>query len=200
MSARDGVSNEKYKDIVEMATRLFAEHGVAATTMRMIASSVGIQPGSLYQYIDSKNALVEDIIIGHLDEAGDRFSRVVGEGLPPRQELEGLIRCALVFVQEDPDTPHIFRNEEAVIQHLPSVRKIKDKSRENHEIWISAIERGIEAGVFRPGTNARSVYNLVRDGLWMTGRWFVPSPSYPLDDLVRVCTALYLDGLCGASE
>lgn len=51
--------------IVEVARRSFADHGYAATTNRMLAADIGITPGAIYHYFDSKldiyRAVLEEV-------------------------------------------------------------------------------------------------------------------------------------------
>lgn len=174
---------------------MFAEHGLAGTSMRMIATSVDILPGSLYKYIPSKDYLLEEIVLGHLAMMHAEFKSIVDKELPPLEEMEQLIRRSLVLIQKDPHTPQIFRNEESAIRKLVSFDEIRSLASDNHGMWIDSIERGIAAGVYRPGINARTIYSLMRDGLWMTGRWFSPTATYSLDALSEECVRFYLDGI-----
>lgn len=55
--------------VVEAAAKQFAKHGYDATTMRNIAASTGILPGSLYYYFSSKEELfaaVHERAINHI--------------------------------------------------------------------------------------------------------------------------------------
>jgi AcrR family transcriptional regulator len=48
--------------IIEVATREFAAHGFDAVSMRHLAGLVPIDPGTLYEHIGSKQALLWDIV------------------------------------------------------------------------------------------------------------------------------------------
>ncbi|MFC9839213.1 TetR/AcrR family transcriptional regulator [Rhodococcus sp. NPDC127530] len=54
--------------IREAAARLFYEHGYEATSLRTVASEVGIQVGSLYNHISGKEELLTDIMVSVMDE------------------------------------------------------------------------------------------------------------------------------------
>ncbi|MFD9663736.1 TetR/AcrR family transcriptional regulator [Rhodococcus sp. NPDC059968] len=54
--------------IREAAARLFYEHGYEATSLRTVASEVGIQVGSLYNHISGKEELLTDIMVSVIDE------------------------------------------------------------------------------------------------------------------------------------
>ena len=51
------------------ATRLFRERGFHATSMQDLAEALGMNRGSLYHYIESKDDLLWWIVSGTLDQA-----------------------------------------------------------------------------------------------------------------------------------
>jgi len=57
-----GYDNATRNRILDVATRLAAQKGFNAVSMRDIAKEVGIQMSSIYYYYDSKSALLEDIL------------------------------------------------------------------------------------------------------------------------------------------
>ena len=48
--------------IRDAAMHLFGKQGYTGTSMRDIANAVGVLPGSLYAHIESKEALLVDIV------------------------------------------------------------------------------------------------------------------------------------------
>ncbi|EME55339.1 TetR/AcrR family transcriptional regulator [Rhodococcus sp. GXMU-t2271] len=54
--------------IREAAAKLFYAHGYEATSLRTVASEVGIQVGSLYNHISGKEELLTDIMVSVMDE------------------------------------------------------------------------------------------------------------------------------------
>jgi AcrR family transcriptional regulator len=52
----------------QSAERLFAQHGYAAVSMRQLASDVGVQVGTIYNYTKDKQALLFTIMSEHMSE------------------------------------------------------------------------------------------------------------------------------------
>ena len=52
--------------IMAAGVRLIYEHGYDALTLRQLAREVGLQPGSLYNYIETKQDLLVTLLRGHL--------------------------------------------------------------------------------------------------------------------------------------
>ncbi len=61
------VGIETAQRIRECAERLFAAHGFAAVSMRQIAADVGVQAAALYNHFPNKQALLEDLLVSHME-------------------------------------------------------------------------------------------------------------------------------------
>lgn len=59
MESKTREGRRKYSEIVDTALRLFLENGYEATSIRMIASEVGCEPGLIYYYFKSKDEAFE---------------------------------------------------------------------------------------------------------------------------------------------
>ena len=81
----------------QVAQELFAEQGFQAVSLRQLAVAMGMQVGSLYNHIDSKQVLLFELIQDHESEllallCKDLVRRA--EGLP---QLEAYVRLYLQF-------------------------------------------------------------------------------------------------------
>lgn len=54
---------EKHREVLREAMRLFAERGLRGASLRELARRVGMQQPSLYHYFESKDELVEQILV-----------------------------------------------------------------------------------------------------------------------------------------
>src|SRR4051794_9707743 len=97
--------------ILEKAASLFATRGVAATTVRDIAGEVGLHSGSLYHHFKSKDAIVDELLRGYLDDLLARYRAVAAEDLDPRARLERLVRVSLDTVGAHPHATEIYQND-----------------------------------------------------------------------------------------
>ena len=61
------VVTERKNQIHRVAARLFRQTGFHATSVRDIAEAVGIQGGSLYNHVQSKDDLLWEIVNGSAD-------------------------------------------------------------------------------------------------------------------------------------
>src|SRR5438552_4496120 len=82
--------------ILDKGLQLFAEKGYFGTTLRDIASGVGVRESALYNYFPSKEALFDVLISADYEEKMERFSGLSKEPIDDaRGALERLAEVAL---------------------------------------------------------------------------------------------------------
>src|SRR5438552_535128 len=61
-------SNTRLVDLVEAATKVFIDQGYRRTQMSDVAEALGVAKGTLYLYVESKEALF-DFVVRHVEDA-----------------------------------------------------------------------------------------------------------------------------------
>ena len=92
------VREESREKILASALALFAEHGYAATSVRMIAGEAGVSQGLLYNYYDGKAALLRAIFERSMGDVWASFELAAG-GATPAERIERLVRGAFGIVR-----------------------------------------------------------------------------------------------------
>ncbi|PRY25260.1 TetR family transcriptional regulator [Aliiruegeria haliotis] len=132
--------------IRDAALTLFAQHGYAAVSMRQIASEVGVQAGALYTYTADKQALLFDLLEGHMQHLLDSWA---AEPFPedPLGRLEAFARFHVRY--------HLDRPEKVFISYMelrnlePENFDVIEGLRRQYEAQLETILRfGSGAGVF----------------------------------------------------
>jgi AcrR family transcriptional regulator len=192
MSPRTAEQNEQIRAesrrrIVDEALALFAEHGYAGTSVRMIADAAGISPGLLYNYFENKQALLHAIFEESMADV--RASFAMADEAPPKQRLERLVRGSFAILRRN----ITFWKLSYGVRMQPAV--LAGLGPELHE-WTAAIRRTLQgylrdAGVARPDVEAAALFALI-DGI---SQHYVLDPErYPLDAVTELVVARY----CGA--
>lgn len=78
--------SEKHEAIVAAATRLFAQHGLRATSMEMVAKAAGVARQTVYSHFESKEALYTAVIPARLVEIG-KCAETLDWSAPPQDVL-----------------------------------------------------------------------------------------------------------------
>ena len=181
--------------ILERAADLFAKQGVAATTVREIAEAVGILSGSLYHHFASKDDIVDAIVVGFMDDLVSRYDAVLAATTDPAERLRGLVEASIATSAEHPHATEIYQNDARYLQAADGLSVIRDSARAVRTAWIQVLEEGVAAGVFRGDVPVKVIYPLLRDGLWITARWFVPSKAYGHAQLAADYVKVFVEGI-----
>lgn len=186
---------DRRRAILDTAAALFARKGVAATTVREIADEVGILSGSLYHHFESKEAMVDEVITSFFEELRARYKQVLASDADARTRLHELVLASLEVGQAHPHAIGIYQNDVNYLSRLQRFAYLGSNAREVQASWLAVINAGVAEGVFRRDLDAKIVYRLMRDALWLSVRWFRPTRDYPTARLAQHCTSLFLDGL-----
>jgi AcrR family transcriptional regulator len=186
---------DRRERILNSAAALFARKGVAATTVREIADEVGILSGSLYHHFESKEAIVDEVVSSYLEDLRTRYKQVLaGEG-DPRTRLHDLVVASLEVVEAHPHATEIYQNDVNYLSQFERFAYLKNAGKEVQASWLDVINAGIAQGAFRSDLDAKILYRLMRDAVWLSVRWFKPTRDYPIARLAEDCTSLFIDGL-----
>ncbi|QMU80439.1 TetR/AcrR family transcriptional regulator [Streptacidiphilus sp. PB12-B1b] len=180
--------------MLQQAAELFARRGVAATTVREIADEVGILSGSLYHHFDSKDAMVQEIVTSYLDDLKQRYDASCAGAATARERLALLVAVSLRVAEDHPHATQIYQNEGALLRTLPQAERIEEVAGQIHRIWSDAVSRGVADGEFRADLDPRLFHRLLRDAVFLSGRWYRPTPQTPVDRLAEELLSVFLDG------
>ena len=183
--------------ILERAADLFAKQGVAATTVREIAEAVGILSGSLYHHFPSKDAIVDAIVSTFMEDLVRRYDAVLASDADPATRLKGLVSASIATSAEHPHATEIYQTDAHYLQDSARSIDVRQTARAVRGAWIKVLEEGQASGAFRADVPVKVIYPLLRDGLWLTARWFVPTKSYGFDQLADDYVKVFLEGIAG---
>lgn len=91
----DEARNTRYLETRHKAVELFARHGFSRVSMRDLATCLGINAGSIYNHIDSKEALLFELIEELYEALLDGASLVTRRKSAPTVRLHGLLEAHL---------------------------------------------------------------------------------------------------------
>ncbi|OJE35970.1 TetR family transcriptional regulator [Bacillus tropicus] len=138
---------ERRKEILETAERLFLTKGYTKTTVNDILKEIGIAKGTFYHYFKSKEEVMDEIIMRIIKEDVAKAKVIVSN--PNIPVLEKLFR---VLMEQSPKSGDV---KDKMIQqfHQPNNAEMHQKSIVQSIIHLSPVlakilEKGIDEGVF----------------------------------------------------
>lgn len=96
-------SKNRQKEILAKSARLFRKKGYAATSIRDIADAVGMKSASLYNHIDSKQEILQSLLLPIAKIYVTSVDQITESNIPAIEKLEQIIRDQITITIENPD-------------------------------------------------------------------------------------------------
>ena len=97
--------------LIEAATELFANQGVAATTFAMIAERAHLTPAMLHYYFKDRNQLLDAVVVERLAPLITGVWGPVKEGEAPAEIVRGVVERMLAGIEKMPWVPSTWMRE-----------------------------------------------------------------------------------------
>jgi AcrR family transcriptional regulator len=182
-------------ELTRTAARLFAEKGYHGTSIGDLAAAMGVQKGSLYAHIDSK----QDLLYEATREGAQAFHEAldaVPEEVPAAERIRLALRGHLRVVAEQLDVATVFTREWRYLEGERALEFLAERRR--YEERIRALFReGREAGGLRSDLDDGAAALLVLSAANWAYTWLRPEAD--TDALADRFFALLLDGVRGYS-
>lgn len=137
--------SDKKQHIYLEATRLFMERGYPATSMRDLATTVGLEPSSLYSHIKSKEEILRTICFNCARQFLDGIDNIELSSLTSRGKIRELIALHVEIAVDDPSSITVFSDE---WKHLsePYLSDFLNLRRTYEKKFLNILREGIESG------------------------------------------------------
>jgi AcrR family transcriptional regulator len=194
MARTVGSNGPKTMEAIRKAgLRLIYSQGYEAMSLRRLASEVGIQAGSLYNHITTKQDLLFDLIKVHMDELLERLDQALDGISDPEDLLQAFIAFHVGY--------HIARKREVFICYS-ELRSLESK---NYEIvvglrqqyerkLIGILDDGVASGRFTVADTTVAAYGILA---MLTGvcTWFKPAGRLSKEEVTGIYTGMVRHGL-----
>jgi AcrR family transcriptional regulator len=199
MARTVGSNGPKTMEAIRKAgLRLIYSQGYEAMSLRRLAAEVGIQAGSLYNHITTKQDLLFDLIKVHMDELLERLDQALEGVSDPEDRLQAFIAFHVGY--------HIARKQEVFICYS-ELRSLEPK---NYEIvvglrqeyerkLIDILDDGVSCGRFTVADTTVAAYGILA---MLTGvcTWFKPAGRLTKEEVTGIYTGMVRHGLVRAAD
>jgi AcrR family transcriptional regulator len=175
------------------AIDLFFEHGYEATSLRAIAGEVGIQVGSLYNHLTSKENLLYSIMSTIMEDLLREFDARLATVTGSVERLRTAIEVHVFFHTARAREVFIGNSElrSLTTAHRRKVVKLRDQYEQR---FVDIIEEGVADGSFETADTKLAAWAILAIGT-STSTWFRPDGRLQLEDIATLYTELVLNGL-----
>ena len=175
------------------AARLFAEKGYHGTSIGDLARAMGVQKGSLYAHIESK----EDLLYEAMREGADAFHgalEAIPDELPATEKIRLALRGHLRVVAEQLDVATVFMREWRYLEGERRDEILAERRR--YEERVRALFReGRELGELRTDLDDATAALLTLSAANWAYTWL--QPGRDTDELADRFYLVLIDGIRG---
>jgi AcrR family transcriptional regulator len=172
-SVSDGARQAPTKQqIFRNALELFAQQGYDATSARQIAAKVGIEAGSLYNHITSKQDLLFQLIQkATYDLIAQVSARIEAAGDDPVERLAAGVRAHVIFYCVNSTQALVGERELRALtpENLAATRAQRHRY---ERLFIETLEEGMRRRLFRPLDSHTICFGIL--GLSNVALWYSP--------------------------
>jgi AcrR family transcriptional regulator len=184
--------------LIQVAKRLYQEHGSDHVTVRRIAAAAKIKAGSIYYHFDSRDEIMRAVLESGVGGARDEVEQAIaeaGEGSPPLVRLRAALAAHLKYTLR-----------EHFSSRLKSIRRLPKRLRDRHmqqerdyaAIFTKLLREADKQGLLKPGFDLSVVRMLMLGSLTWAAEWYDPKGPLTPDDLAGELMKLTTSGIVKA--
>jgi len=145
--------NEKQIHILQIAERLFAEHGFDGTSIRMISKEAAINVAMVSYYFGSKESLLEKLIIYRVSDLKLKLENVLKTEASPIIKIENYVNLYIEKMDFNKDLYQILSSEATSTKRKINLKAFSEVKKSNLETLKNIVELGQNQNVFRKEIN-----------------------------------------------
>ncbi|WP_445937551.1 TetR/AcrR family transcriptional regulator [Pseudomonas sp.] len=176
--------------LLQTAAHLFRSKGYERTTVRDLASAVGIQSGSIFHHFKSKDEILRSVMEETIRYNTALMQASLAEARDQRERVLALIRCELQSIMGG--------TGEAMAVLVYEWRSLSEQGqafilelRDNYEqLWLDVLGEAKSAGYFK--ADPFILRRLLTGALSWTTTWFRPEGPMTLDQLAEEALSLVI--------
>ena len=142
------LQSSKKDKFYEVSLKLIHEKGFRGTTMRDIAEKMNFEVANIYNYIDSKQSLLENILFSLESEIIEHMENIVASSYSPKEKLKALIAFHVQLPSKKPLEVSLLYNEWRNLSPPKKVEFLQSKKKYERQVK-ELLKDCIDKGEFR---------------------------------------------------
>jgi AcrR family transcriptional regulator len=196
LTDRSIAQEEKRRQILDAAVRVFARSGYHDCRVGDITEEAGVAHGLLYHYFSSKEEVLEAVFRDAWGGVLEAFGEIEESGEEPVEQLRHVAAILLRSWRRDPDLVRVLVRE---IGRSPQVQTKVDELGQAFTTIERIVERGQKEGVFRRDLDAKLLAWIFYGGIeeiltgWVLGR--LPDSDEDVTRAEQTVVAVVCEGM-----
>lgn len=175
------IRQQSRKKILDAALEVFAKHGYHLTTVDAIAKTAGVSKGLMYNYFKSKEQVLQELMIGMIENLMCEFMPLHPEDKFTRKDVINFINVGIDLVMEK---PYFWKLYFSVFLQPDVMAIVLEKMLEMGKPYMQRFtEYFTSKGFKNPETMVR-YFSAVMDGIQM--HCMLDPKNFPADDVKKI--------------
>ncbi|MBD2713541.1 TetR family transcriptional regulator [Microvirga sp. STR05] len=179
--------------ILDEAAKLFKQKGFGGTSMRDLASEVGIEAASMYNHIKSKDEILELICFRISGIYISQLAEIEATQAAYGEKIKALIRLHIRLMIEDGAAVSVANHDWKYLRE-PALTEFKQARKQYEKGFAALIEQGIAAGEFQPVNVSVALFTILSAVRWVE-LWYRPGRELSAEELEANIITMLLTGL-----
>lgn len=180
------------REIIEVATRLFFEHGFNETSMRAIASAAGMGKSTLYDYFENKDEILVAYFENEIQAITQAAQAAARENLPADKKLRRIMEEHLDYLLANKNF-FMKMSLESQRLNLQCQKRLAVARHAFQDMVRDLIEAGIREGCFRPVDSMLTMRVILAS---VTPVVFTTRPSGTPREMLSSALDIIFNGIC----
>lgn len=187
------LSISRKEQILQTSAKMFKEKGYASTSMRDIATELGIEAASLYHHIKSKEEILETICFSMADKLINGISEVNDIYFNAEEKLRMTIKNHVQIISENIDQSATFLHEWRSLSEpkLSEFKTLRDKYENEFKVILND---GVNEDIFDDVDQKFATLTILSTVNWIN-EWYNPGGKMNAEQIATKLSDFILGGL-----
>jgi AcrR family transcriptional regulator len=170
------------QDLIAAAARVFERRGYAEATLDDVAAEAGVSKPTVYQYVSSKQRLLEIIVEQAIYPLREGIDQIVQSTASTGDKLEAYVRLHVNAAA---------RYQAYYLVLMADQHQLSPQGLRNYQSWARQVNhsaaqllrQGVDEGLVRPDIDIPIAVNLLNSALTSIARWYHPTDRLRPDQI-----------------
>lgn len=187
--------DKKRQEILQASARVFRQKGFNGARIQDIADELGMQKGSLYYYIDTKEDLLKGLVEDIIQQCNQAIESIVNTKFTASQKLYMCMESHLRLFHQNIDAFGIFMQEDLQLINNSSEQDIFIMIKNYEKQWIRILDEGVKTNEFILENDKNVILLSIFGMMNWSYRWYKKSMKLPIQEIARIQYEMVLNGI-----
>jgi len=193
-SAQTKIRPSRKGDILNVFTRMVAERGYDAVSIRDVAEHMDMSKGTVIHHYGSKDRLLEEVHSQYMKRRLREIALILERLDTPTEQLAGMMMQNLFSMQHDHDATVAFARELVRFASEDIMANVREMRRQYSQTLREILKRGMKEGAFRkddPNIISLQIFGMIN---W-SWTWLRAEGSWKIEDIGATFVRTMLSGI-----